>query len=249
MLVQANITIDGVYPWGRSFEEYVAMFALSDRDLKSRILSCADGPAAFNCELTRRGGSVVSCDPLYRFTTGQIRGRIRQTRHLLKQHAEQNAHLFCWDLIRSPQEMARIRMRAMDEFLADYPTGSAAGRYLDQSLPNLDFPDQAFDLAICSHFLFLYSNDFTLDFHLDAILEMCRVAREVKVFPLLDMEAQKSVHLEAAMAALTVAGYEPQVVVVPYEFQRGGNQMLRIIGKRNQWTRNLTHFCSIFRAS
>lgn len=57
-----------VVPWGRSYAEYVAMFALSDEDLKRRILGCGDGPAALNAGLTGRGGSVVSVDPLYAFS-------------------------------------------------------------------------------------------------------------------------------------------------------------------------------------
>jgi hypothetical protein len=43
-------TLDRIVPWGRSFDEYQHMFALSDVDLRSRILGCADGPAAFNVE-------------------------------------------------------------------------------------------------------------------------------------------------------------------------------------------------------
>lgn len=60
--------LSGVVPWGRSYAEYVAMFALSDEDLNRRILGCGDGPAAFNAGLTGRGGSVVSVDPLYAFS-------------------------------------------------------------------------------------------------------------------------------------------------------------------------------------
>ncbi|MCI5142695.1 MAG: SAM-dependent methyltransferase, partial [Candidatus Electrothrix sp. ATG1] len=36
-----------IVPWGRSFQEYVAMFALSEDDLGKRILGCGDGPASF----------------------------------------------------------------------------------------------------------------------------------------------------------------------------------------------------------
>jgi hypothetical protein len=43
-------TLDQVVPWGRSFDEYRRMFALSDDDLGLRILGCADGPASFNGE-------------------------------------------------------------------------------------------------------------------------------------------------------------------------------------------------------
>lgn len=48
--------LDKVVPWGRSFEEYVAMFNLTKEDLGRRILGCGDGPAGFNAELTKRGG-------------------------------------------------------------------------------------------------------------------------------------------------------------------------------------------------
>ncbi|MDX1815834.1 MAG: SAM-dependent methyltransferase, partial [Thermodesulfobacteriota bacterium] len=52
-------TLNKVVPWGRSFNEYTAMFALSETDLGKRILGCADGPASFNCILTKRGGRVL----------------------------------------------------------------------------------------------------------------------------------------------------------------------------------------------
>ena len=70
--------LEEVVPWGRSFEEYQAMFALSDKDLSGRILGCADGPASFNAGLTKRGGKIVSADPLYRFSREEIRNRIDQ---------------------------------------------------------------------------------------------------------------------------------------------------------------------------
>jgi hypothetical protein len=59
-------TLEQVVPWGRSFEEYRAMFALSDADLEGRVLGCGDGPASFNAVATQRGANVVSCDPIYR---------------------------------------------------------------------------------------------------------------------------------------------------------------------------------------
>ena len=68
-------TLDKVVPWGRSYDEYVAMFALSERDIGGRILGCGDGPAAFNSVLTKRGGRAVSADPLYQFSAEEIQGR------------------------------------------------------------------------------------------------------------------------------------------------------------------------------
>ena len=40
--------LDQVVPWGRSFDEYRRMFALTDADLSRVILGCGDGPASFN---------------------------------------------------------------------------------------------------------------------------------------------------------------------------------------------------------
>lgn len=57
-------SLDQVEPWGRSFDEYVRMFALTSEDFARPMLGCGDGPGGFNAEATRRGGRVVSCDPL-----------------------------------------------------------------------------------------------------------------------------------------------------------------------------------------
>lgn len=74
-----GFTLEKVVPWGRSFEEYVSMFGLSDSDLGHRILGCGDGPAAFNAVLTRQGGKIVSIDPIYVFEAEQIKSRISET--------------------------------------------------------------------------------------------------------------------------------------------------------------------------
>src|SRR5690349_3066152 len=111
---------ESVVPWGRSFDEYRRMFALSEEDLKTRILGCGDGPAAFNAQLSARGGRVVSCDPLYQFGTQQIRARIAATRETVMTQTRQNREKFVWDTIGSPDELERLRLRAMDDFLADY---------------------------------------------------------------------------------------------------------------------------------
>ena len=68
--------LSAIVPWGRSFDEYVRMFALDELDLERRIIGCGDGPAAFNAEMNRRDKRVVSADPLYGFTAEQIRQRI-----------------------------------------------------------------------------------------------------------------------------------------------------------------------------
>lgn len=215
-------------PWGRSFEEYCRMFDLSESDLDQRILGCGDGPASFNAEMTRQKRIVISCDPLYAFSASQIRQRIDETFDEVMAQTQENQHKFIWNSIESLKTLGQIRMKAMADFLDDYEAGRAEGRYLDAELPALPLKNGSFDLALCSHFLFLYSDNLSLDFHVASLLEMSRVAREVRVFPILDYNANPSPHLDPAMNRLKEKGLTATVQTVPYEFQKGGNRMLRI---------------------
>jgi hypothetical protein len=76
--------------------------------------------------------------------------------------------------------------------------------------------------------LFLYTEQLSLEFHVEAIREMCRVAREVRIFPLLDLKVRFSAHVEPVVSSLRQGGYGVEIVKVPYEFQRGGDEMIKI---------------------
>jgi hypothetical protein len=223
-------TLDRVVPWGRSFEEYRRMFALTDDELGLTIVGCADGPASFNAEATRQGASVVSCDPIYRYDVSQLRDRIASTYDEMLEQTRRNADEFVWHSIRSVEELGQIRMSAMNTFMDDYPEGRIQGRYLDAELPSLPFSDASFDLALCSHFLFLYSAQLGEAFHRSAIEELCRVASEVRIFPLLALGATRSPFVDGLAADFGRQGFSVSIDEVPYEFQRGGNQMMRISG-------------------
>ena len=220
--------LEEVVPWGRSFEEYTGMFALTDRDLEERILGCADGPASFNAELTWRGGKVVSVYPLYRYSREEIRNRIDKVFETVLGETRKNVHEFVWKTIPSVEALGQTRREAMDDFLEDYPEGQDEKRYIDASLPELPFREKEFDLALCSHYLFLYSPHLSHDFHLRSIRELCRVAREVRIFPLLELGAVPSRHLDEIQKKLQEQEYTVSIVSVEYEFQRGGNRMMKV---------------------
>ncbi len=205
------------------------MFALGARELDLRIVGCGDGPAAFNAQMNRRGKRAVSVDPLYRFSADEIAARIDEIYDTMVDGARRNIDAFDWSEFHSPEELGRRRRQIMQEFLADYPVGRPEGRYIAASLPSLPFAADEFDLAVCSHLLFTYSGIFSEDDHVGAICEMCRVAAEARVFPILDMfDGGKSRHLDGVVGRLREARLTAEVVRVPYEFQRGGNQMLRV---------------------
>ncbi|MDO8141031.1 MAG: hypothetical protein Q6358_05985 [Candidatus Brocadiales bacterium] len=221
-------TLDKIVPWGRSFEEYVAMFSLSREDLVKRILGCGDGPASFNCILTRRGGHVISVDPVYHFSAEEIGSRVNETYEEVIKQTRNNKNEFVWHHISSVEELGRVRMEAMKVFLSDYPTGREESRYIDARLPSLPFKDGIFDIALCSHFLFLYSEQLSEDFHVQSIKELCRVSTETRIFPLLELGAKKSRHLENITDRLGKDSLAVTIEKVPYEFQKGGNEMMRI---------------------
>ncbi len=227
-------TLDSVVPWGRSFDEYQRMFALDDADLQLSILGCGDGPASFNAEAMWRGLRVTSCDPIYQFDADQLRARIDQTAEGVLEQMRLNANEFVWTSIASLEALRDTRMAAMHAFLDDFPAGAAEGRYLDAALPELPFADQAFDLALSSHLLFLYTSQLGDDFHRRAIREMCRVAREVRIFPLLALGGAPSPLVDAAARELAADGFSVSIDPVPYEFQRGANRMLRIRRSHNR---------------
>ena len=120
-------------------------------------------------------------------------------------------------------------MAAMRRFLADFPerTRRRAATWLKRSRIS-DFRHDAFDLALCSSFLFTYTERLSLDFHVAAIEEMCRVAGRRVIFPLLKGYGGISPYLEPVMYRLRDRGYTATIREVPYEFQRGGNKMLAV---------------------
>ncbi|NOT85462.1 MAG: SAM-dependent methyltransferase [Methylococcaceae bacterium] len=217
-----------IVPWGRSYTEYVDMFALTKTDVTKKILGCGDGPASFNALLTKTGGKVISVDPLYEFSQDAIAVRIKETFAVVIEQVRLNQQEFVWNKITSVEALGNIRLSAMEAFLADYPEGVKAGRYQQMRLPVLAFPEQYFALALCSHLLFLYSEQLSESFHLAAIKELCRVSAEVRIFPLLELDGQLSRHLPAVLQQLTADGYLTQLSTVAYEFQKGGNQMLMV---------------------
>lgn len=220
--------LDQVVPFGRGYDDYVRMFALSEADLDRRILACADGPAGFNAVMHSRGRRVVSVDPVYQFSADELRARIRATFDTVIEQARAHQDQYVWHTVASPDFLAQVRMEAMETFLADFEAGKREGRYLPHALPVLPFADAQFDLALCSHFLFLYTEHLSCGFHCEAIREMCRVAGEARVFPLLDLESRPSPYVEVVCEDLGGAGYVCAVLSVPYEFQRGGDRMLRV---------------------
>jgi hypothetical protein len=177
------------------------MFNLGEAERRVSILGYADGCASLNAEGTAQGMRVVSVDPLYEVRAEEIRARVA----------------------------GHCDATVLDTFLSDYDSGIAQGRYVTGNADALPFPDGSFDLALCSHFLFLSSAQHGLAFHLQAIRELTRIAEEVRIFPLLEEGGTESRHLKAVLLATQRSGLRCERVAVSTGFAHGGNEMLRIM--------------------
>ncbi len=220
--------LDSVVPFGRSLDEYIKMFNLTEGDLQKSMLSVGDGPASFNAEGTKLGYYIKSIDPLYIFTADQIRNRFYQVVDNIIEQVERTPGDWVWTYHGSPNGLRKRREKATELFCADYEDGKNQGRYEIGELPQLKYRNYEYELGLSSHFLFLYSDHLDQKFHLDSILEMLRVCQEVRIFPLLTLMLQRSPHLQAIVECLEEKGYKCEIQKVGYELQRGGNEMLRI---------------------
>jgi len=223
------LKLENIVPWGRNLEEYQKMFLLTSANLKSKILGCGDGPSSFNQELKLKEIKHISVDPIYQFSKDELKQRIDETSQIVSEQLRLNKADFIWDDIKDVDKLVQIRLSAMNEFLKDYDEGKKEGRYIYEELPELSFEQNSFDLVLSSHFLFLYSDNFDLEFHKKSILQMCEISNaEVRIFPIVDLYNNKSKHLKPILEMLSEKGFETTIEKSNYEFQKGGNEMLRI---------------------
>lgn len=220
--------LEKVVPFGRSLDEYVQMFHLTKSDLHKRILGVGDGPASFNAEATKIGVQVTSIDPIYQFSADEILKRFNEIVDNIIDQVKASPDDWIWSYHKSPENLRWNRVQAINKFISDYEQGKKAKRYQIGELPKLNFQDKEYDLALCSHFLFLYSDHHDYQFHFDAIKEMLRVSQEVRIFPLLTLMLQRSPYLDRITQELQELGYTVSIVKVEYELQKGGNEMLWI---------------------
>jgi hypothetical protein len=221
------LAFDEIKPWGRTFDEYCLLLDLSPKDLAGRILGCADGPASFNAEATAMGYRVISCDPVYARLRDEIDRLVRDALSKDMPQIEAKRHELKWGwTIHDPDDLLARRLLALNRFLADYEAGKVAGRYVTASLPELPFADGEFDLAVVCQFLFLYSDK--IPYHKEAVDELVRVAREVRIFPIVTLDGEESPHFGPIGSRLEAMRFKCELRHVDYEFVRGANQVFVI---------------------
>ena len=211
----------------RSFDEYRVMFALTDADLRGRVLDCPGGGASFPAAARAGGTAAFAVDPVYATPRRELVARLEGELERGSAWATAHAERYVWDFHGDPAGHARLRAESAAVFAGDL--AECPGHHVAAALPDLPFADGAFDLVLSSHLLFTYADRLDTGFHVAALREMARVGAEVRVYPLVDQAGRALPDLLACVVAeLGDAGVQAEVEDVPYEFQRGARSMLRL---------------------
>ncbi|MEM1243778.1 MAG: SAM-dependent methyltransferase [Pseudomonadota bacterium] len=222
------IKYNDVVLWGHSYQEYIQMFALGPEDLNKNIINCRGGPATFNAMLSKQGGKVISTDPLFALPFDKMKQEIDQVFTNMLKVLKKYQDRFVWKTVTSPDELAKRRYQDIKDFLQDFPEGKKAGRYQGYRITELPYAHDSFDLALCSHYLFSNCPDQSMEYHVKVIEKMAYIAKEVRIFPLLDSQGEIPELVGPVIQKLHETEHGVEIKAVPYEFQQKGNAMLKV---------------------
>jgi SAM-dependent methyltransferase len=213
---------------GRTFEEYCAFFQLKHDDLASgNILDMGAGTGSFCAEAAQHGYSVTPADPIYDSEPEAIARKSRADLDEVMRQLPGLMHKYNWSYYADPGELGGYREQARRLFLEDYVRNHH--RYIHAALPDTRFESKQFSLVLVSHFLFLYDDWFDYEFHKASILELGRLAgREIRIYPLVNMSAARSSHVEQLMSDPACSALRFEVVGSDFEFFKSANQLLII---------------------
>lgn len=214
--------------WGHGIDEYREMFALSQDEINSSILEYGCGPSAVNFQQAQHEHKVVSCDPLFVLDKDTLASKAIMIFADMAEQVKKEKNRFDFSRTGSYDNLVAERQKGMKQFFEDYDSGKVQGRYLGVTDCHLPFADFSFDFALSSHYLFADLDDQTVDFHLTVIRELARVAKEVRIFPLIDREGATSEFLGPVLLGLQQDNYGVEVREVDFHLHQTGNAMLRV---------------------
>ncbi|MBP1963490.1 class I SAM-dependent methyltransferase [Paenibacillus aceris] len=223
----------GVAMTSRSYAEYEKMFMLHTADLQGkRVLDVAGGASSFTAEARQLGILSEAVDPLYDQSPEAIERHGRQEIELVAAKMEKLQDVYDWTFYGSLHNHTSGRIKGLERFLEDFSSRDGASRYHAAYLPSLPFEQESFDFVLCSHFLFLYEEQFDYAFHLKAVRELLRVVKsggEVRIYPLLSFRTVEYSSLSKLMNDLTIEGHLVGKREASLPFLPNSHQYLSII--------------------
>ncbi|MED5018357.1 SAM-dependent methyltransferase [Paenibacillus chibensis] len=216
---------------GRTFDEYMRMFALEAQDIAGlRILDCPSGACSFAAAAHQLGSQVTSADIAYYHDAEKLYEKGLQDVVHAMEHVEAEKHRYIWSEFQSVADLHAERLKALEACHEDMRLQPE--RYVPVTLPSLPFEDEQFDLTLSAHFLFMYADRLSEEFHRLTLRELLRVTRrELRIFPIVDQTGRSPALVESLIALASAQGFAAEIQQVPYHFQKNANQVL-ILQKR-----------------
>ncbi len=230
--LEKEAELDRVAFYGRTLLEYQKFFKLSDVELFNfqKIIDCPAGPSSFVSEIYNSKNyniEVVGCDPIFGKSVEYLKAIGYSDISYVTEKVSLSPNFYNWDFYKSIDSLKNQRTMALEKFLSDYSQGLSQKRYVKASLPDLPFDDKTFDLVLSGHFLFTYSNKFDLEFHISSILELFRIcSKQVRIYPIQQRSSKPYLSMDKIYSKLKEMEINYDIVTVPFEFQKGSNQML-----------------------
>ncbi|UVI31925.1 class I SAM-dependent methyltransferase [Paenibacillus spongiae] len=220
----------GVAMTCRSYEEYMRMFDLREEEVaQGETLDIAGGGSSFTAEARTRGYAAYAVDPRYK---GSFEGWVAEAEAEIETSTAKLAGLaehYDWTYYGDLERHRAGRVASLQQFASHAQDASGREFYIPGSLPSLPFDDRRFDLVLCSHFLFLYADQFDKQFHLDAVLEMMRVSRKaVLIYPLISLRLDPYPHMEHIMDEIRKHEGRPELFRSQLPFIPGSIHGLKI---------------------
>ncbi|MCR2806529.1 class I SAM-dependent methyltransferase [Paenibacillus soyae] len=222
----------GVAMTCRGFAEYEAMFGLREEELRrGPILDVAAGGSSFTAEARARGFETYAVDPRYEGDVSRWIEEAREEIEVSTAKLDALKEKFDWSYYGSIDRHREGRIVSLDQFAGHVHSESGPSIYSGGALPELPFADDSFAIVLCSHFLFLYAEQFGQAFHKESVRELMRVCKPggiVRIYPLISLKWEPYEGLEELMELVRAEGGTPALRDSRLPFIPGSNQMLEI---------------------
>lgn len=224
--MERKLELKDVVLVGRNFEEYFKMFNLKEIEKSKKILDVASGVSSFCKEATEKGYNVTSSDRIYCFSPDELEKKCEKDLNITIEKLSEVQDLYKWGFFKDITELKDQRIKAYKNFIEDFRQSE---RYVYTEYPRSNFKDNQFEVTLVSHFLFMYDEHFSYDFHKDTIKELMRItSKEIRIFPIVNLKGKKSLFVDELIKDKDFYNYKIEIKKVDYEFVKGGNEMLII---------------------
>lgn len=218
--------------WGLSYDNIVAMFALGENDFGKKILNCMGAPSSFNAIAWQNKYDITTCSDVYGSDKETLQTKASKEVKQAIDFIKANPDRFNSSVIDTPEKYQLFLQENLKMFFKHYNEAKTRRLYSSEALPEIAFGNHQFDLAICPHFIFNGNPIFSEKFQLNCIQELCRVAKECRIFPALDSAGHTPVHLASLREKLTEIGFNSSIETVDYQLQKKGNMMLKVTKRK-----------------